>query len=68
MVLTLKVILCSINYIDGLLKEEGLSKAQIKNRLFHCPSVIEYFGYYLWCGSHCAGPVYEMKDYLDWIE
>jgi len=68
MVLTLKVISCSINYSDGLLKEVGLSKAQMKNRLFHCPSVIKYFGYCLCCGSHFAGPVYEMKDYLDWTE
>ncbi|XP_010933881.1 lysophospholipid acyltransferase 1 [Elaeis guineensis] len=66
MVLTLKVISCAINYNDGLLREEGLREAQKKNRLIHCPSVIEYFGYCLCCGSHFAGPIYEMKDYLDW--
>ncbi|XP_058084750.1 lysophospholipid acyltransferase 1-like [Magnolia sinica] len=68
MVLTLKVISCSINYNDGLLKEEGLRDAQKKNRLLRCPSLIEYFGYCLCCGSHFAGPVYEMKDYLEWTE
>nr|AXM43878.1 lysophosphatidylcholine acyltransferase [Litchi chinensis] len=68
MVLTLKVISCAINYNDGLLKEEGLREAQKKNRLIKLPSLIEYFGYCLCCGSHFAGPVYEMKDYLEWTE
>ncbi|XP_057977084.1 lysophospholipid acyltransferase 1 [Malania oleifera] len=68
MVLTLKVISCAINYNDGLLKEEGLREAQKKNRLLKLPSLIEYFGYCLCCGSHFAGPVYEMKDYLEWTE
>ncbi|XP_062146331.1 lysophospholipid acyltransferase 1-like [Alnus glutinosa] len=68
MVLTLKVISCAINYNDGGLKEEGLREAQKKNRLAELPSLIEYFGYCLSCGSHFAGPVYEIKDYLDWTE
>ncbi|XP_009113025.1 lysophospholipid acyltransferase 2 [Brassica rapa] len=68
MVLTLKVISCSINYNDGMLKEEGLREAQKKNRLVRMPSLIEYFGYCLCCGSHFAGPVFEMKDYLEWTE
>ncbi|XP_052176318.1 lysophospholipid acyltransferase 1-like [Diospyros lotus] len=68
MVLVLKVISCAINYNDGLLKEEDLSEAQKKNRLLKLPSLVEYIGYCLCCGSHLAGPVYEMKDYLDWTE
>ncbi|KAL5727699.1 hypothetical protein ACHQM5_000864 [Ranunculus cassubicifolius] len=68
MVLTLKVISCAINYNDGLLKEEGLREAQKKNRLTRLPSLVEYIGYCLFCGSHFAGPVYEMKDYLEWTE
>ncbi|KAJ4954616.1 hypothetical protein NE237_011399 [Protea cynaroides] len=68
MVVTLKVISCAINCNDGILKEEGLREAQKKNRLLRVPSLIEYFGYCLCCGSHFAGPVYEMKDYLDWTE
>ena len=68
MVLTLKVISCSINYNDGMLKEETLREAQRKNRLVRMPSLIEYFGYCLCCGSHFAGPVFEMKDYLEWTE
>ncbi|KAG8071846.1 hypothetical protein GUJ93_ZPchr0006g46281 [Zizania palustris] len=68
MVLTLKIISCAINYSDGLLKEEGLRDAQKKYRLTKLPSLIEYFGYCLCCGSHFAGPVYEMKDYLEWTE
>ncbi|KAL7609122.1 hypothetical protein Lser_V15G09822 [Lactuca serriola] len=68
MVITLKVISCAINYNDGLLKEEDLRESQKKNRLVKLPSIIEYVGYCLCCGSHFAGPVYEMKDYLDWTE
>ncbi|CAA2957330.1 lysophospholipid acyltransferase 1-like [Olea europaea subsp. europaea] len=68
MVITLKIISCVINYNDGLLKEEDLSEAQKKNRLLKLPSLIEYLGYCLCCGSHFAGPVYEMKDYLEWTE
>jgi lysophospholipid acyltransferase len=68
MVLTLKVISCAMNYNDGLLKEEDLREPQKKNRLIGLPSLIEYIGYCLCCGSHFAGPVYEMKDYLDWTE
>ncbi|KAM7259544.1 hypothetical protein ACFE04_015285 [Oxalis oulophora] len=68
MVLTLKVISCAMNYNDGLLKEEDLRESQKKNRLIKLPSLIEYIGYCLCCGSHFAGPVYEMKDYLEWTE
>ncbi|KAI3453656.1 hypothetical protein Pfo_010319 [Paulownia fortunei] len=68
MVITLKIISCVINYNDGLLKEENLREAQKKNRLLKLPSLLEYFGYCLCCGSHFAGPVYEMKDYLEWTE
>ncbi|XP_022721323.1 lysophospholipid acyltransferase 1-like [Durio zibethinus] len=68
MVLTLKVISCAINYNDGLLKDEELREAQKKYRLIKLPSLIEYVGYCLCCGSHFVGPVYEMKDYLDWTE
>ncbi|KAL0324346.1 UNVERIFIED_CONTAM: Lysophospholipid acyltransferase 1 [Sesamum calycinum] len=68
MVITLKIISSAINYNDGLLKEEDLREAQKKNRLLKLPSLLEYFGYCLCCGSHFAGPVYEMKDYLEWTE
>lgn len=68
MVLVLKVISCAMNYNDGLLKEEATSEAQKKYRLVNVPSLIEYIGFCLCCGSHFAGPVYEMKDYLDWTE
>ena len=68
MVISLKIISSVINYQDGLLKVEDLSEAQKKNRLLKLPSLLEYFGYCLCCGSHFAGPVYEMKDYLDWTE
>lgn len=68
MVVTLKVISCVINYNDGLLKEEDLREVQKRNRLLRCPSFIEYAGYCLCCGTHFTGPVFEMKDYLEWTE
>ncbi|KAK4488244.1 hypothetical protein RD792_003991 [Penstemon davidsonii] len=68
MVITLKIVSCVINYNDGLLKEDDLREAQKKNRLLKLPSLLEYCGYCLCCGSHFAGPVYEMKDYLEWTE
>ncbi|KAG6399271.1 hypothetical protein SASPL_140747 [Salvia splendens] len=68
MVITLKIISYVINYSDGVLKEEDLREAQKRNRLTKLPSLLEYFGYCLCCGSHVAGPVYEMKDYLEWTE
>lgn len=66
MVLTLKVIAAAINYQDGLLKEEVLRPSQKQYRLLHLPSFIEYMGFCLCCGTHLAGPVYEIQDYLDW--
>ncbi|XP_019156020.1 PREDICTED: lysophospholipid acyltransferase 1-like [Ipomoea nil] len=68
MVITLKIISCVMNYQDGLLKENDLREAQKQNRLLKLPSLFEYIGYCLCCGSHFAGPVYEMKAYLEWTE
>lgn len=69
MVLTLKVISASFSYGDGLIKkEESLRVSQKKNRLMKPPSLVQYLGYCLNCGTHLAGPVYEIKDYIDWTE
>lgn len=68
MVLTLKVISAAMNYQDGLLPDEGLRPAQQKYRLTNLPSFVEYLGYCLCCGTHLAGPVFELKEYIDWIE
>ncbi|KAL3692823.1 hypothetical protein R1sor_006474 [Riccia sorocarpa] len=68
MVLTLKVVSAAMNYQDGLLKEEGLRPAQEKYRITNLPPFITYLGYCLFCGTHMAGPVFELKDYIDWTE
>ncbi|XP_052171097.1 lysophospholipid acyltransferase 1-like [Diospyros lotus] len=68
MVIVLKIISCAMSYNDGLLKEEDMREAQKKNHLLKLPSLIEYIGYCLCCGCHFAGPVYEMRDYLEWTE
>jgi hypothetical protein len=69
MVLTLKVISASMSYQDGLIKnEEDLRVSQRKNRLKELPSFVQYIGYCLNCGTHLAGHVYEIRDYIDWTE
>lgn len=69
MVLTLKVISASMSYQDGLIrKEEDLRVSQKKNLLKDLPSFVQYLGYCLNCGTHLVGPVYEMRDYIDWTE
>ncbi|GFQ07565.1 lysophospholipid acyltransferase 2 [Phtheirospermum japonicum] len=57
MVITLKIISCIINYNDGMLKEDDLREAQKKNWLIKLPSLLEYMGYCLCCGSHFVGPI-----------
>ncbi|CAM6096515.1 unnamed protein product [Calypogeia fissa] len=68
MVLTLKVISATMNYQDGLLTEgvDNLRPAQKKYRIFYLPNPITYLGYCFNCGSHLAGPVYELRSYIDW--
>ncbi|CAM6081531.1 unnamed protein product [Calypogeia fissa] len=68
MVLTLKVTAAAMNYQDGLIKEEDLRDSQKRNRLVKLPSALAYLGYCFNCGTHLAGPVYELKDYLDWTD
>eukprot|EP00897_Mesotaenium_endlicherianum_P006109 jgi/Mesen1/5526/ME000279S04741 len=68
MILTLKVTSCAMNYQDGLLPPERLKDSQRAVRLTRLPSLLEFFGYILNCGTHFAGPVYEMSDYLAWSE
>lgn len=69
MILTLKVISAAMNYQDGMKgNEEGLLDSQWRNRLTELPSPITFLGYCLNCGTHLAGPVYEIKDYIDWTE
>jgi lysophospholipid acyltransferase len=69
MVLTLKVTSAAINYQDGLIKDEdSLRSAQKKYQLRDLPSPIAFAGYCLSCGTHLAGPVFEIKDYMDWTE
>lgn len=69
MVLTLKVTSAAFNYQDGLIKdEESLRKAQKKSRLGKLPSFLAYLGYCFNCGTILVGPVFELRDYMDWTE
>ena len=69
MVLTLKVTSAAFNYQDGLIEGEGeLREAQRKYRMDKLPSLIAYLGYCFNCGTHLVGPVFELRDYMDWSE
>lgn len=69
MVLTLKVTSAAFNYQDGLIDDEKeLREAQKKYRLEKLPSFIAYLGYCFNCGTHLVGPVFELRDYMDWSE
>lgn len=69
MVLTLKVTSAAFNYQDGLIEDEKtLREAQKKYRLKNLPSFVAYLGYCFNCGTHLVGPVFELRDYMDWTE
>lgn len=66
MIITLKTIGAAFDYQDGLLSEVDLKEAQKQNFISRLPSLLEYMGYSLNCGTHFAGPVYGIRSYLDW--
>ena len=66
MIITLKTIGAAFDYQDGLLSEADLKEAQKHNFITRLPSLLEYMGYSLNCGTHFAGPVYGIRSYLDW--
>eukprot|EP00271_Cylindrocystis_brebissonii_P013834 TRINITY_DN341_c0_g1_i1.p1 TRINITY_DN341_c0_g1~~TRINITY_DN341_c0_g1_i1.p1 ORF type:complete len:490 (+),score=89.12 TRINITY_DN341_c0_g1_i1:303-1772(+) len=66
MLLTLKAISVATDYQDGLLPKEALKETQEHSRLMKLPTLLEYVAYSFNCGSHFAGPICYMKDYLDW--
>ena len=66
MIITLKTIGAAFDYQDGLLSEADLKEAQKHNFISRLPSLLEYMGYSLNCGTHFAGPVYGIRSYLDW--
>ena len=69
MVLTLKVTSAGFNYQDGLIRDEdSLREAQKKYCLDKRPSFLAYLGYCFNCGTHLVGPVFELRDYMDWTE
>lgn len=68
MILTLKVSSAAMNYQDGLLEEKDLRHSQKRNGIVKLPSVLAYLGYCFNCGTHLAGPVFELSDYVDWTE
>lgn len=67
MVLTLKVTSAAFNYQDGVIEDEtSLLNSQKKYRLKALPSFLAYLGYCFNCGTHLVGPVFELRDYMDW--
>lgn len=67
MILTLKVISAAMDFQDGQVSDEStLKEAQLKNRIKKLPSILEFSGFCFNCGTHFAGPLYSLKDYLSW--
>lgn len=68
MLLTLRLVMFAFDVSDGKLKEEELHHRHAKTyRLERFPSYIEVLGYCFFFPSLIAGPVFPMKEYLDFI-
>lgn len=68
MVLTLRLIAIGVSYQDGSRPAERLSEYGAKKQLQRLPSLQEFFSYLFAAGNLLAGPFFEAKDYLDYIE
>lgn len=67
MVLTLKIISLAVCYQDGLKRDEDLSPYQQQHKLQELPSPLAYLSYLFSAGNLLAGPFFEVKDYLQFI-
>jgi lysophospholipid acyltransferase len=67
MVLTLKLISVAVCYQDGLKQEEDLTAYQQSHRLTELPSPLAYMSYLFAGGNLLAGPFFEIKDYLQFV-
>jgi lysophospholipid acyltransferase len=67
-----KISAISINYRDGAIPKEKRD-TQLKSRekeflVETLPSFYDYLGYIYYCGGTIAGPFFEYKDYVNFIE
>ncbi|KAL4433765.1 hypothetical protein ABPG75_000206 [Micractinium tetrahymenae] len=65
---TCKLIAVAHSYADGAAGDakSRLSDWQLAHALEEPPSLLAYLGHVLGCSNLLAGPLYEMRDYLDW--
>ncbi|GBG67101.1 hypothetical protein CBR_g78882 [Chara braunii] len=68
MVMTLKVTSCAMSYQDGMQDKSNLYDSHARTALVKIPSLLEFMSYTYCCGNVLVGPVYDMKDYLAYIE
>jgi lysophospholipid acyltransferase len=68
MVLTLKLISVAVCYQDGLKEDKDLSPYQHSHKLRELPSPPAYLSYLFSFGNLLAGPYFEVKDYLQFVE
>eukprot|EP01114_Cavostelium_apophysatum_P011080 TRINITY_DN2525_c0_g1_i1.p1 TRINITY_DN2525_c0_g1~~TRINITY_DN2525_c0_g1_i1.p1 ORF type:complete len:471 (+),score=106.65 TRINITY_DN2525_c0_g1_i1:139-1551(+) len=67
MLLTLKLTTMAVDYYDGTKKEElkGYAKLMAVNRL---PNILEFYGYVYFFAGLLAGPAFNLKEYLDFVD
>jgi lysophospholipid acyltransferase len=68
MLITSKVIMLFFDLYDGTKPLENLSDFQKKNCLKKKPTLFEFYGYIYFFPSFLVGPVFNMKEYLDFID
>ncbi|CAI5743287.1 unnamed protein product [Hyaloperonospora brassicae] len=68
MILTLKLGSVAINYSDGGLPKERKTPTMLKNELKEIPGLIPYFGFVFFFPTFLAGPAFEYKDYVYWMQ
>lgn len=68
MLATLKIISVAFNVYDGKKAEKDLIPIWKKNSIDHIPSPLAYLSYLVFYPCVLSGPVYELQDYLHWID
>lgn len=67
MLATLKIISVAFNVYDGTKPKEQLIATWEMKSIDRIPNPLEYFSFLLFYPCVLTGPVYELQDYLQWI-
>jgi len=68
MILTIKLITFAFDYHDGMEEEEKMNKYQKEMNLKKLPSLLEFFGFVYFFGGFLAGPAFNMREYISFID